>query len=57
MAEEDHGDVKGAIGGLRYQVENDPANYKHLVDRKGEWKVRDDVKVWWRDSEINAARA
>ena len=55
--EEGHGDVKGAIGGLRYQVENDPKNYGHLVDKDGKWIVRDDVKVWWRDSDITAPRA
>ena len=56
-AEEGHGDVKGAVGSLRYQVENDPKNYGHLVDKDGKWIVRDDVKVWWRDSDINAPRA
>jgi alpha-galactosidase len=55
--EEGHKDVKGAIGGLRYQVENDPKNYGHLVDKDGKWIVRDDVKVWWRDSDIAAPRA
>jgi Carbohydrate esterase, sialic acid-specific acetylesterase len=55
-AEDGHGDVKGAIGSLRHQVENDPKNYGHLVDKDGKWIVRDDVKVWWRDSDITAPR-
>jgi len=55
-AEEGHGDVKGAIGSLRYQVEHDPKNYGHLVNKDGTWKTRDDVKVWWRDSDITEPR-
>ncbi len=38
-----NGSVDGAIGSLRYQVNNDPANYGHLVDSNGDWVVRDDV--------------
>ena len=45
------GNVAGAIGSLRYQVNNDPENYGHLVDVAGNWKVRDDVWVWSRQSE------
>ncbi len=56
-AEEGHGDVKGAIGGLRYQIVNDPKNYGHLVNKDSTWKTRDDVKVWWRDSDIQQERA
>jgi hypothetical protein len=56
-ADEGHGNVKGAIGSLRYQVEHDPKNYGRLVNKDGAWKTRDDVKVWWRDSDITAARA
>ena len=61
-AEDGHGDVKGAIGSLRYQAVNDTKNYGHLlVDPKNPanspWKTRDDVKVWWRDSDINKPRA
>lgn len=56
-ADDGHGDVKGAIGSLRYQVEHDPQNYGHLVNKDGTWKIRDDVKVWWRDSDINSPRA
>ena len=56
-ADDGHGDVKGAIGSLRYQVDHDPKNYGHLVNPDGTWKIRDDVKVWWRDSDINAPRA
>jgi alpha-galactosidase len=55
-ANDGHGDVKGAIGSLRYQVEHDPKNYGHLINTDGTWKTRDDVKVWWRDSDINAPR-
>ena len=53
-AEEGHKDEKGAIGSLRYQVVNDPKNYGHLVDKDGKWIVRDDVKFWWRDSDVTA---
>ena len=56
-ADDGHDNVKGAIGSLRYQVEHDPNNYGHLVNADGSWKTRDDVKVWWRDSDINAPRA
>lgn len=52
-----HDDVKGGIGSLRYQVEHDPENYGHLVNKDGTWKTRDDVKVWWRDSDITEPRA
>ena len=55
-ADEGHGDVKGAIGSLRYQVEHDPKNFGHLVNKDGTWKTRDNVKVWWGDSDINAPR-
>ena len=55
-ADDGHGDVKGAIGSLRYQVEHDPKNYGHLVNKDGSWKTRDDVKVWWCDSDITEAR-
>ncbi len=55
-ADEGHGDVKGAIGSLRYQVEHDPKNYGHLVNKDGTWKTRDNVKVWWRDSDITEPR-
>lgn len=56
-AEDGHDNVKGGIGSLRYQVEHDPKNYGHLVNKDGTWKTRDDVKVWWRDSDITAPRA
>ena len=56
-ADDGHGDVKGAIGSLRYQVEHDPKNYGHLVNADGSWKTRDNVKVWWRDSDITAPRS
>lgn len=45
-----HGDTNsnptGALGSLRYQVNNDPANYGHLVDANGDWVVRDDAWVY-----------
>ncbi len=56
-ADEGHDNVQGAIGSLRYQVEHDPTNYGHLVNKDGTWKTRDDVKVWWRDSDVTAPRA
>ncbi len=40
-----NGNVAGGIGSLRYQVDNDPANYGHLVDTNGNWGTRDDVWV------------
>ena len=51
-----HDDVKGAIGSLRYQVEHDSNHYGRLVNPDGSWKTRDDVKVWWRDSDVTAPR-
>ena len=50
-AEKGNGGVTGAIGSLRYQVVNDPANYGHLVDANAAWRVRDDVSVWFRTSD------
>jgi hypothetical protein len=51
-----HGDVKGAVGSLRHLVDTDPKNYGHLVNPDGTWKTRDDVKVWWRDSDLGEPR-
>jgi alpha-galactosidase len=48
-AETGNGGTTGAIGSLRYQVNNDPANYGHLGDGAGNWNTRDDVYVWSRD--------
>lgn len=45
------------MGSLRCQVEHDPKDYGHLVNPDGTRKTRDDVKVWWRDSDITAPRA
>lgn len=39
-------EVKGGIGCLRYLVGKDPKKYGGLVDRKGDWIVRDDAWVW-----------
>lgn len=36
----------GAIGSLRHEVANDPANYGHLMDQNQNWVVRDDIWVW-----------
>ena len=60
-ADQGHQDVQGAIGSLRYEAVNDTANYGHLLVDSSQpatsaWKTRDDVKVWWRDSEIDAPR-
>ena len=55
--EEGTNNVVGAIGSLRYMVNTDPTNYGRLVDGTGNWVTRSDVKVWWRDSDITAARA
>jgi hypothetical protein len=40
----------GKIGSLRFQVNNDPANYGHLVDSSGDWVVREDI---WVNSIVN----
>ncbi|MDA7888233.1 Ig-like domain-containing protein [Akkermansiaceae bacterium] len=53
-SEEGFGGVNGATGSLRYQVDNDPGGYGHLVDGLGEWIARDDVKVFYRRSDLNA---
>jgi alpha-galactosidase len=42
-------DRDGAIGSLRYEVDNDPAKYGHLVDGNGDWVTRSDVWVWSRN--------
>ena len=55
-SEEGSGGVAGAIGSLRYQVENDPDNYGHLVDELDNWIARDDVKVFYRRSDLNDGR-
>jgi alpha-galactosidase len=46
-----HGEMtKGEKGNLRWVVNNDPAgHYQHLVDKNGDWNVRDDVFVYSRD--------
>ena len=46
-SEKGAGGVDGAIGSLRYLVNNDPDNYGHLVDINGEWAPRPDVKIKW----------
>lgn len=52
-----NGNISGAVGSLRYQVDKDPANYGHLVDEDQNWIPKPDVKVFWRDSELDAARS
>jgi hypothetical protein len=49
-----YGGVTGAIGSLRYQVNNDPANYGQLVDTGGNWVVRNDVYIWSTTADNNA---
>jgi len=61
-AEDGHGDVKGAVGSLRHLVVNDTATYGHLLEdpenpAASPWKSLYNVKVWWRDSELNQPRA
>jgi hypothetical protein len=61
-SEDGLGNVPGAIGSLRYLAVNDTANYGHLLVDPGQpatsaWKTRNDVKVWWRDSDLTAPRA
>ncbi|MFT5883521.1 MAG: hypothetical protein ACI9FG_002038 [Crocinitomicaceae bacterium] len=46
-SEKGNGGVAGAIGSLRYMVKIDPKNYGHLVDGKGNWAARSDVKIKW----------
>ncbi len=38
--------VSGALGSLRYEVDNDPANYGHLTNANGTWASRDDVWIY-----------
>lgn len=47
-----NGGVLGAVGSLRYQVNNDPANYGHLGDGAGTWYARPDVWVWNRQGSV-----
>lgn len=49
-----YGGGAGAIGSLRYQVNNDPANYGHLVDGSGNWAVRNDAWIWSTTADNNA---
>ena len=46
QVETGNGNVSGAIGSLRYQVNNDPDDYGHLVTSRGNWVVRDDVWIY-----------
>lgn len=48
-----HGEVeKGDRGNLNYLVENDEkGEYRHLVNEKGDWKVRDDVFIYFNKQE------
>ncbi len=55
-SEEGLGGVTGAIGSLRYEVDNDPDKYGMLVDDGGDWIARDDVKVFYRRSDLTQGR-
>lgn len=48
-----HGEVeKGDRGNLNYLVENDEkGEYQHLVNEKRDWKVRDDVFIYFNHQE------
>ena len=55
----------GGIGSLRHLAVNDAAypdvDYSRLLVDPAQpatsaWKARDDVKIWWRDSDVGAAR-
>lgn len=46
-SEKGHGGVDGAIGSLRYMVNNEPKEYGHLVDADKNWVARPDVKIKW----------
>jgi hypothetical protein len=56
-SEQGLGSVNGAIGSLRYQVDNDPDKYGKLVDGGGNWIARDDVKVFYRRSDLTQGRS
>lgn len=53
--EEGLGGVNGAIGSLRYQTVNDPAKYGRLVDENNQWIAREDVKVFYRRSDLTGS--
>jgi hypothetical protein len=55
-ANEGVGNVPGALGSLRYEVNNDPARYGHLVNAGGNWITRNDVSVWFRTSDPASPR-
>ncbi len=48
-----HGEVeKGDRGNLNYLVGNDEnGEYQHLLDEKGDWKIRDDVFIYFNHQE------
>lgn len=50
------GNEPGAIGSLRYLVDNDPANYGHLVGSSGSWAVRSDVWVQYNTEQSPTTR-
>jgi hypothetical protein len=54
--ESGHGGQPGAIGSLRYQAVNDPANFARLLEDPAKptdspWRIRDDVMVWRNSSD------
>ncbi|WP_209331827.1 sialate O-acetylesterase [Lunatimonas salinarum] len=48
-----HGEIeKGGRGNLNYLVENDDkGEYQHLVNEHGEWKMREDVFIYFNNAE------
>jgi hypothetical protein len=54
-AEIGNGGMNGAIGSLRYLVNNDPANYGHLVNPNGTWATRSDVRIKYNTANSSGA--
>jgi alpha-galactosidase len=51
-SETGNGGVNGAIGSLRYETTDDPANYGMLVDGANNWIARDDVQVYYNRNDL-----
>lgn len=51
-SETGNGGVNGAIGSLRYETTDDPANYGMLVDGGNNWIARDDVQVYYNRNDL-----
>jgi hypothetical protein len=54
--EEGNGGVTGGVGSLRYQVTKDADKYGKLVDDQNNWIALDDIKVFYRRSDLTAGR-